>query len=214
MNVASPSRCPRCGSPDSAHALAAGLCPSCLIAAALSEDDGPCPYRVLAPMDEDAAGVTYLAQSLSGLRGYVALKVHDRHRDIDAVLARYEQWKPALAAVRHPSLSRFVDAGVTAEGLLYIATEYVAGSPLTTLESPLSDVEARSTLTSQLTGAIAAAHAEGLAHMSLEPSKVKISTADGPHATILGLGTRLVVDGVEPRQTADLEALARLIRRL
>ena len=98
--------------------MSAGLCPACLITTALSQDDAPCPYRVLAPIDEDAAGVTYFAQGLNGARGYVALKVHDRHRHLEAVLDRYERWKPALEQVDHEHIARLVDVGVTAEGLL------------------------------------------------------------------------------------------------
>ena len=62
----------------------------------------------------------------------------------------------------------------------------------------------------QLTDAIDAAHAAGLAHLSLDATKVKVSTASGPSATLLGLGVRMIVDGAEPRMDQDLRALADL----
>jgi serine/threonine protein kinase len=208
------SVCPRCGSPEASRALSAGLCPACLIAAALEPDDEPCPYRVLAPISEDEVGVTYLAQALSGEHGYVALKVHDR-TDPHAVLSRYERWKPRLNALRHPALARFLDAGITADGLVYVATEYIAGWPLSSCAAHASiDTAAKQTLVRQLAEGIEAAHRAGLAHLRLDASKIKISIANGPRATILGLGTALVVDGLEPQTGTDLASLARISSEL
>jgi eukaryotic-like serine/threonine-protein kinase len=214
MNAAPQSQCPRCGSPDSVRAISAGLCPACLITTALSQDDEPCPYRVLAPMSEDATGVTFLAQSLSGTRGYVALKVHDQREELEAVLERYDRWKPVLAHVQHPSIARLIDIGITAEGLLYVASEFIAGWPLSALGSYSLGHDVREMMAHQLGDAIAAAHAAGVAHMALNSAKVKISTANGPRATILGLGTHLIVDGVEPQPAVDLDALRRLRQAL
>jgi len=58
--------CPQCGRPVVSHAatpfLASGLCPACLFATAASIDDEECPYRVLAPIEQDGQGITYLAE--------------------------------------------------------------------------------------------------------------------------------------------------------
>jgi hypothetical protein len=178
-------------------------------------DNEPCPYRVTAPMSEDSHGVTYLAQPLTGARGYVALKIHGRRDDVDAVLSRYQHWKPALARVQHPSVGKLLDVGLTAEGLLYVASEYVAGWPLTALGSRVSvGIGERLKMAHQLIGAIGAAHAVGVVHLKLDTSKVKISTANGPRATILGLGSGLIVDGAQARLEPDLLALLRLVRDL
>ena len=88
-------QCPRCGTVRAAHAAPLDLCPACLLATALSMDDEPCPYQVLAPIGEGASGVTYLAQALTGMGGYVALKILGRARTLDAVLSRYQEWKAA-----------------------------------------------------------------------------------------------------------------------
>jgi hypothetical protein len=182
---------------------------------ALSMDDEPCPYQVMAPMSDDSHGVTYLAQALTGARGYVALKVHAPRADTDAVRGRYQHWKPALARVQHPSIGKLLDVGLTAEGLLYVASEYVAGWPLTALSSHKSvTVGERARMAHQLIGAIGAAHTAGVVHLRLDTSKVKISTANGAHATILGLGSSLIVDGLEARLEPDLLALLGLVRAL
>ena len=197
-----------------AHAEPLDLCPACLITTALSMDE-PCPYQVLAPIGEDASGVTYLAQALTGARGYVALKILGPRDDVDGVLSRYRHWKPALARVQHPSIGKLVDIDLTAEGLLYVASDYVAGWPLTSLGSRASmGMDARIEIARQLTNALGAAHAAGVVHLKLDLSKVKISTANGPRATILGFGSSLIIDGAIGQPDLDRLALARLIREL
>ncbi len=207
------SRCPRCGAARAAQAPPLDLCPACLLATALSMGDEPCPYQVLAPIGEGSSGLTYLAQALESARGYVALKVLGPRDDADAVLSRYRRWKPALASVQHPSVAKLVDIGLTAEGHLYVASEYVAGWSLAVLGSRASvGRPERVEIARQLTGAIDAAHAAGVVHLKLDASKVKISTANGPHATILGLGSSLIVDGADGEPDVDRIALARIIR--
>jgi hypothetical protein len=215
MTVDDPSRCPRCGMVRPARATSLDLCPACLLMTALSMDDEPCPYQVMAPMSDDSHGVTYLAQALTGARRYVALKIHAPRADTEAVCGRYQHWKPVLARVQHPSIGKLTDVGLTAEGLLYVASEYVAGWPLTALSSHTSvGIGERARMALQLIGAIGAAHAAGVVHLRLDTSKVKISTANGAHATILGLGSSLIVDGVEARPEPDLIALLHLVRAL
>jgi hypothetical protein len=120
MAVESP-RCPKCGAARPTLG-SADYCPACLLTAALSNDDEPCPYQVIAPMAEDARGVIYLAQPIARPRGYVALKVHGPRDDVDAVLARYRRWRPAVERLGHPSIGRLLDIGTTADGCLYVAT--------------------------------------------------------------------------------------------
>ena len=178
-------------------------------------DDEPCPYEVMAPMSEDSGGVTYLARALTGTRGYVALKVCGPRDDADAVLSRYRRWQPALARVQHPSIGKLLDVGLTAEGRLYVASVYVPGWPLTALSSRESvGMSERVELARQLTGAVDAAHAAGVVHLQLDASKVKVSTANGPHATILGLGSSLIVDGTDGTPHVDRVALARIVGEL
>jgi hypothetical protein len=215
MTVGDASRCPRCGTLRPTDATSLDLCPACLLTTALSMDAEPCPYQVMAPMSEDSNGVTYLALALTGARGFVALKVHGLRDDTELILSRYQHWKPALARVHHPSVGKLLDIGVTAEGLLYVASEYVAGWPLTALASRTSvGIGERARMAQQLIGAIGAAHAAGVVHLRLDSSSVKISTAHGPRATILGLGSSLIVDGAEARPEADLLALVRLVHHL
>jgi serine/threonine protein kinase len=195
-------------------ALAAGLCPACLLTTALADADGACPYRVLAPIAESSASVTYLAQALRGSRRYVALKVFDGHEHVSGALARFERWKPMLDGIQHPSVARLLDAGTTPEGLLYLASEFIPGWPLTAARTAALERRVRQTLAWQLADAVAAIHAVGAAHLALAPCRVKVSTASGPRATIVGVGVALVAGDRDCDANEDLPALLALIRQL
>ena len=213
------TQCPRCGRARPATGgLTAGdwgLCPACLFATALSIDDPTCPYDVIAPIDEDAQGITYLAQPIAGVPRFVALKVLGPRDDGDAILSRFEEWKPALARAQHPSVARVLDVGLTEDGSVFIASEYVTGSPVSVVLSGASIGTAdRAEIARQLTEAMGAAHAAGVVHLGLGSSNVKISMAGGLRATMLGFGTRLIVDGATGSPDVDRLALARLIREL
>jgi|KBSSwiS6_1023812.scaffolds.fasta_scaffold01184_3 hypothetical protein len=213
MNASEPIKCRRCGT---AHAVQTSfdLCPRCLLGNALAMGDEPCPYQVIAPIDEDAGGITYLAQGITRSHRQVALKIHGWRDDTEQVMSRYQRWKPVLARVRQRSASTLLDVGLTADGFLYQASEYVPGWPLSALESHSVGMTDRKELARQLTAALDDAHAAGVVHLKLDTSKVKISTASSPHATILGLGSGLVVDGLEGSPDVDRLALTRILHQL
>jgi len=66
----------------------------------------------------------------------------------------------------------------------------------------------------QLAEVIAKLHERGLAHLKLDASRVKIRVHDGVHATMIGLGTALIVDGLAANPQHDLDSMAALARAL
>jgi len=205
--------CPQCGTDLPAPGSSPlDLCPKCLLSAALSAPPDSCPYRIVAPIAESRTGTTYLAQPIHG-RGIVALKIFTGRDDVDDVLARYARLKPAFARVSHAGIARLVDVGLTDEGLLYLATHFVPGWQLSSIDDHKSiDREGRVEIARQLTSAVAAIHDAGLAHLAIDASNVRVSTAGGVRAALLGFGARMVVDGAEPSRAADRDALARMLR--
>jgi hypothetical protein len=212
-------QCPRCGKTLSARATE-GLCAACLLAAALSPDDerDPAdlfPYCIVTLLAGDSDGVTYLARTTSGAPRYVALKVLRRCSDPDAVVSRFERWKPALAALTHPSLAPVVDVGRVGDRSIYLVADYVPGSPLQPLlKSPGLDAEQRAEIVRQIAAALRAAHDRGVAHMRLDASRMKITAAAAVRAHLLGLGTALIVDGTAPDPEFDRRALVRIAAEL
>ena len=87
--------------------LASGLCPACLFATAASMDDEAWPYQVLAPIEQDAQGITYLAERYaSSVRGFVALTVVVGG-DGEAMLSRFHDTE---AGARATAASRRVQS--------------------------------------------------------------------------------------------------------
>lgn len=209
--------CPQCGRPLVSHAatpfLASGLCPACLFATAASMDDEECPYRVLAPIEQDGQGITYLAERCaSSVRGYVALKVV-AGGDGEAIVSRFHELRPALGRLHHPGAGKVLDAGSTADGSVYVASEYVAGTTLSeTASRQLLDRGQRSAIARQLTEIVGAAHAAGVVHLDLDRSKVRVATAGALRGSITGFGLSVIVAGRAGSPDRDLVALDALIR--
>jgi serine/threonine-protein kinase len=204
------SRCPRCGRVQPQ----VELCPACLFATAVSLGVDPCPYEVVTPIDEDAQAVTWLAQYTTGFPQHVALKIYAHRDDIGDVLTRYRQWKPILARLAHPSIARLLDVGLTDDGHLFVAFEYVAGRTLTAGTLASMGMDDRVEVARQLHDAVAAAHAAGVVHLKLSPSKVRFSTSPALSVAILGFGSGLIVDGLAGAAEADRVALERILDRL
>ena len=208
-------RCPRCGTVQDRGAVRFDLCPACLLSTALTVEEDSCPYEIRTPIAEDADGTTYLAEAAFAAVGHVALKIYHPRRDASIVLARYQHWKPAIERVRDRSIARLLAVGLTTEDLLYVASEYVTGWPLSSIglraEAGMSE---RIEIARQLTSAIGAAHEAGVVHLKLDASRVRVSTLHGVRATILGLGTGLIVNGLTGGPDIDRAALEGLIRGL
>jgi hypothetical protein len=213
--------CPRCGARRTVDAAATPLCPSCLFATALgaadeqddSETDEAPPFDIVTILARDADAVTYLARGFAPSE-HVALKIIDGP-DVGAIAARIHLWKTRLVNVRHSGMSRLVDAGRAGRGRVYLATEYIPGRSLDDLlrHGTLTALE-RADIARQAAAALAAVHAQGLAHMRVDASRVKLAVSGGVHVTILGLGASLIVAGAPPEPALDVRALVDLCRLL
>jgi hypothetical protein len=199
------------------------VCPACLLDVALGLSDAPdageldadesLPYEIVTILAQDADAVTYLARGFVS-PAHLALKIV-AVPDAAAVLARMQAWKSRLERVHHPGLSRFVDGGPAAAGRVYLATEYVAGSSLDYLLQHRPPAAAdRGAIARQLAEALDAAHAQGLAHMRLDATRIKVAASGGVRATILGLGMSLILEGTQPEPDCDAAALADVCRVL
>ena len=204
--------CPQCGADlPSAGSSPLDLCPRCLLSAALTAGPDSCPYHIVAPIAESRTGTTYLAQPIHG-RGVVALKIFGDRDDADDVLARFARLKPAFARVNHPGIARLLDVGLTDGGLLYLAAHFVPGWQLNAIDDHKSiSHDGRLEIARQLTSAVDAIHEAGLAHLAIDGSNIRVSTAGGIRATLIGFGARMIVEGAEPSRVQDRDALARLL---
>src|SRR3954447_9592420 len=132
-------------------------------------------YRVGPQLGRGGMGVVYKAQHLR-LDRSAALKVltpalagNDEFRE------RFMRESQMAATLHHPNVITVYDAG-DADGLLYLAMQFVAGTDLRKLlelEGPLDPARALGIL-SQIASALDAAHAHDLVHRDVKPGNVLV----------------------------------------
>ena len=216
-------RCTRCGAALAIGREGASLCPACLISSVLDRpdtDDSPVetassetfPYEAITIMARSDRSATYLAHAVGSARP-IALTLALPAVNGELVRRRAAMWRRALLRVRHIHLARVLAVGTSAAGAVYVASEYVAARPLTTLvRAPRATQVAIDLVLDQVRDALASLHAAGLAHMRVDAEHVRVTSDEPPQAMLVGVGLALIFEGVEPAIAIDLDALERLGR--
>jgi len=138
------------------------------------------PYKLLRVLGKGGMGVVFEAEQTSPLHRRVAVKVIRRGMDTEDVVARFETERQALALMEHVNIARVFDAGVTAEGRLYFAMEYVSGASLTEhCDRNELTIRTRLELFLQICDGVQHAHQKAILHRDLKPTNVLVSIQDG-----------------------------------
>ena len=117
-------------------------------------------------------GEVYLARE-SKLKRLVALKILPWHFVADAERStRFQTEARALSSLNHPNLITVYEVG-EADGLHFIATEFVEGQTLSSLRQKLSLRELLS-IVAQVAEALSAAHQAGIIHRDIKPDNVMV----------------------------------------
>lgn len=135
-------------------------------------------YVIVRTIGTGGMGCVYEAEHLfTGRR--VALKIMHRHRAEDPEFrARAVQEARATAELRHGNIVTLESANITADGVVWIATEYLEGHTLReklALSRRLSVEEALGYLV-EICDGIAAAHDIGIVHRDLKPENVFVTS--------------------------------------
>ena len=167
-----------------------------------ASDDVPTrvgPFKLLQRIGAGGMGVIYLAErEHADFVQRVALKLLDGGSASIAQLASRE--RKVLAALTHPNITGFVDAGVQ-DGRCWLAMEYVDGVALLEYARQHAlDVGARVRLFDQICAAVAHAHAQLVVHRDLKPANVLVN-AEGA-VKLLDFGIALVLDAGEENRPA------------
>jgi tetratricopeptide (TPR) repeat protein len=150
---------------------------------------------------EGGMGVVYRAEQAEPLCRAVALKVIKPGMDSDAVLARFDAERQALALMDHPNIARVLDAGATPAGRPYFVMELVEGVPVTDYcDTARLSPRDRLGLFLPVCAAVQHAHQKGIIHRDIKPSNVLVTVVDGrPVPKVIDFG---VAKAVDPRRAA------------
>jgi len=135
------------------------------------------PYRLLAPLGQGGMASVWLADQTANVRRRVALKIP--HLGLEAAPAareRFERERDLLAGLEHEHIARLYDAGVTADGVSYLAMEWIDGQPVTAYcDARRLSVDARLALFRQVLQAVGHAHASLVIHRDIKASNILVA---------------------------------------
>ena len=163
------------------------------------------PYEVIGELGRGGMAAVYRARRADGhFAQEVALKLSlDIGRDPTA-LQRFHQERQILASLRHPSIARLLDGGITAEGRPWFAMELVEGERIDVwCDSRRLTVEERLRLFLEAARAVESAHRALVVHRDLKPSNILVAeTKDGRgRVKLLDFGIAKLVDDDTPGLT-------------
>ena len=155
-------------------------------------------YKVERSLGAGGMGEVYLAYD-SKLKRSVALKILPAEFIADAErIRRFEREARMISALNHPFIVTIYDVG-SADGVNYIATEYVEGETVRELINRGVDLKQTLSIISQTCEALAAAHKAGIIHRDIKPENIMIRP-DG-FVKVLDFGLAKLNDHAEFQQS-------------
>lgn len=138
-------------------------------------------YLITRKLGEGGMGRVYLAKHVRLPQSW-AIKILDPAlvRDTGS-LARFNQEAASASRIENRHVARVIDFGETADGLLYLAMEFVDGEPLSKIierEGPLDPIRVAD-IASQVAEALGAAHELGIVHRDLKPDNIMVGRGRG-----------------------------------
>jgi len=166
------------------------------------------PYQLDRLLGHGGMGAVHLAHRDDGqFRQEVAIKLIDLPLASDLFRERFRQERQILAGLAHPYIARLLDGGVTEDGDLFLAMEYVDGLPIARFcrENSLA-LRDRLRLFAKVCAAVHHAHQNLVIHRDLKSDNILV-LADGT-PKLLDFGTaKLLAPGPEAGPASELTRL-------
>jgi TolB-like protein/tRNA A-37 threonylcarbamoyl transferase component Bud32 len=145
----------------------------------LREGDRVGPYRLLRRLGAGGMAEVWLAQRADGaFKREVALKTPSHQPWRQDLIDRFAVERDILAALEHPHIARFYDAGLGEDGRPYVALEVVAGCNLMQWANERRlGLRERIALLLQVLQAVQYAHDQGVLHRDIKPGNVLVTDA-------------------------------------
>jgi tetratricopeptide (TPR) repeat protein len=146
-------------------------------------------FEIDRPLGRGGMGTVYLAHRVDGqFEQQVAIKLIDLPLATGLFRERFRQERQILAGLQHPFIARLLDGGVTDDGDLYLAMEYVDGVPIHRYcaENHLP-IKQRLQLFENVCEAVQFAHQNLIVHRDLKPDNILVARDGTPR--LLDFGT-------------------------
>ena len=163
------------------------------------------PYRLERALGAGGMAEVWLAQRADGaFKREVALKLPMLSKSRQDLPSRFARERDILAGLEHPNIARLYDAGVTPEGLPYLAMEYVHGEPFTAwCDRHRLGIRERLKLFLQVLEAVQYAHDRQVIHRDIKPSNILVS--DSGQVRLLDFGVaKLLAEDEERTELTQL----------
>ena len=162
------------------------------------------PYRIESRIGAGGMGEVWLASRDDGLyQGQVAIKTLHPYFGGGALRERFLREALILGRLQHPGIARLLDAGVAADGGVYLVIEYVRGAAIDAwCDERKLDVEARLQLFLEVCSAVTQAHANLIVHRDIKPSNILVA-GDG-QVKLLDFGVAKLLEADPPAGQAEL----------
>ncbi|MBI4903906.1 MAG: protein kinase [Acidobacteria bacterium] len=135
------------------------------------------PYRLDRVVGTGGMGVVYLAvRDDNQFTKNVAIKLVQSGREVKFVLDRFRQERQILAQLDHPNIARFIDGGLTPDGLPYYVMEYVEDGEAIVDYCRKRDLSLfqRLNIFLQVCSAVNYAHRNLVVHRDLKPGNILV----------------------------------------
>jgi eukaryotic-like serine/threonine-protein kinase len=162
------------------------------------------PYEIDRLLERGGMGSVYLAHRADGqFEQKVAVKVVDIPLATEIFRERFRQERQILATLQHPYIARLLDGGITAEGDLYPAMEYVDGVPIHRFcdQHHLTQNQ-RINLFLRACEAVQFAHQNFVVHRDLKPDNILVAGDGTPR--LLDFGTAKLPSPSMDKQDSQL----------
>lgn len=166
-------------------------------------------FQLARVLGRGGMGEVYLGERVSaGFTQRAAVKLLKRGMDSESIVRRFRRERRILARLSHPLIARFLDGGMTAEGQLWYAMEYVAGDPIDVYAQQHGlSIRQRIELLAQVCEAVGYAHSQLVVHRDLKPSNILIDQEGRPRLLDFGIA-KLLDDPDDEVQTTDTRAMS------
>lgn len=165
------------------------------------------PYQLGRLLGRGGMGAVYLAHRSDGhFEQEVAIKLIDLPAITDIYSKQFKVERQILAGLAHPFIARLLDGGMSEDGELYLAMEYIEGvSILRYCDQNNLSLRARVLLFKAVCEAVQYAHQNLVIHRDLKPDNILVVPDGTPR--LLDFGTAKIMSDASESTPSELTGL-------